>query len=494
MGAGATGTPAEAPDPTQVLDTSEAGGKAIRGSALRAGGYAASAVLALASAPLLFRHLGVVDFGRYTTVLSLVAIVAGVTEAGLGAVALREYIVRTGTERERFMRTVLGARLVLSVAGVAVACLFAAVSGYGSTLVLGTALAGLGMVVAVYQGTLFIPFGAGLRYGWITIGDILRSAAAVALVIALVLGGSGIVGFLAVPVPVNIGLLILTVFLVRGTMPFRPSFHLGQLTGLLRETLPLAVAAIVSTLYFRIVMILMSLIASAYQTGLFATSYRIIEVLNGLPALLIAATFPILSRAARDDDARLGYALQRIFEVAVIGGVLISLATIIGADVAMDFIGGAEAAPAADVLRVQAIALVPITLTLTWTHGLLSLHRHRALLIANAVGLAAVVALTAALVPFLDAVGGAIAVAIAECALALTAALLVRRARGSVIESAAVVPKTAAAAAAGAAVALLLSLPDLVEVVLAVGVYAGVLLALRAIPTELRSAFSRPAG
>lgn len=494
MGAGATGTPAEAPDPTQVLDTSEAGGKAIRGSALRAGGYAISALLTLASAPLLFRHLGVIEFGRYTTVFSLVAIVAGITEAGLGVVAMREYIVRTGEERERFMRTVLGARLLLSVGGLSAACGFAALSGYGADLVLGTALAGIGMIIAVYQGTLMIPYGAGLRYGWITLADVLRAASSVSLVIVLVVVGSDVVGFLAVPVPVSLGVLVLTAALVRGLVPFRPSFGLREITALLRQTLPLAVATIVATLYFRIVIILMSLIATGYETGLFATSYRIVEVLNGVPALLIAATFPILSRAARDDDARLGYALQRIFEVAVIGGVLMALATVFGAAVAVDVIGGDEAAPAADVLRIQGLALVPITLTYTWMHGLLALNRHRALLVANAVGLAAVVFLSIVLVPALGAEGAAVAVVIAESALAACAALLLRRARGSLLSSAAIIPKTAFAAALAVGAVLLLDVSTLVETIAGVAVYVAALLVLRAVPTELRGALMPPRG
>ena len=486
------GPAAESPDPTAVLDTGAAGGMAIRGSALRAGGYGLSAILTLASAPFLFRHLGVVEFGRYSTVLSLVAVVAGVTEAGLGAVAVREYSVLLPAARAAFMSDVLGARLLLTVAGIVIACGFATVSGYGADMVAGTALAGFALVIAVYQGTLFIPYGAGLRYGWITVGDLARAAIQVVLVLALVVAGSGLVGFLAVPIPVNIALLALTAVLVRGLVPFRPRFRLAELKTLLRETLPLAAAAIISTLYFRVVLILMAIVASGYQTGLFATSYRIVEVLNGLPALLIGATFPVLSRAARDDDARLGYALQRVFEVSLIGGGLLALGTIVGAETAVAVLGGAEAAPADNVLEIQAFALLPLTLTVTWTHALLSLRRHRDLLVANAIGLSVVLTLTMVLVPILDARGAAMAVAIGEISLATSAAILVKRARGRVFENLRVVPKVALAVGTAVVIVAVSGAPDAVETVLAVAAYLGVLIVTRAIPPELLGAFRRP--
>ena len=49
---------------------------------MRAGGYAVGTLLGLASAPLLIRHLGIDDFGRYVAVTSLVTIIAGFTEGG----------------------------------------------------------------------------------------------------------------------------------------------------------------------------------------------------------------------------------------------------------------------------------------------------------------------------------------------------------------------------------------------------------------------------
>ena len=77
-----------------LLDTPEAGPAAIRGGAIRVAGFGAGVAITTLSAALLFRHLGVDDGGRYVTVVALVSIVAGLTDAGLTGIAMRELVVR----------------------------------------------------------------------------------------------------------------------------------------------------------------------------------------------------------------------------------------------------------------------------------------------------------------------------------------------------------------------------------------------------------------
>src|SRR4051794_21006770 len=168
---------------TDILDSAEAGGRAIRGGTMRVAGYVAGTLLTLVSVPLLVRHLGVADFGRYVTVVSLVAIVAGVTEGGLSAVAVREYAALSGNRRAAFMRDILGARLGLTLVRCVGAVAFSLAAGYDGEMVLGTALAGLGLAVTVTQGTYIVPLAAGLRVAWIAAGDFLRTLLSALMVI-----------------------------------------------------------------------------------------------------------------------------------------------------------------------------------------------------------------------------------------------------------------------------------------------------------------------
>src|SRR5947208_17136735 len=91
-----------------VLTSSNAGGRVIRGSALRAAGNAAGGVVGVATAALLLRHLGVAESGRYVTVLSLVAIAGSVSEHGLTVRASRERGLLRRSQRSAPRANVVG--------------------------------------------------------------------------------------------------------------------------------------------------------------------------------------------------------------------------------------------------------------------------------------------------------------------------------------------------------------------------------------------------
>jgi O-antigen/teichoic acid export membrane protein len=478
-------------DAGDILDTPEAGPLAIRGGVLRVLGYAAGIVLSVASAAVLLRHLTVADFGRYGTVLALVTIVSGLSEAGMTSVGVREYATRRAEDRTRFMRSLLGLRLVLTLGGVALAVAFALVARYERPMVWGTALWGLGIVAGVAAATYAVPLQAELRLGLATGTELLRQAVSVALIVALVLAGAGLLPLLAVALPAGLAMLAATAWLVRGRAPFRPRFAAGEWRQLLAVTVPFAVASAVGTIYVYVSQVLMSLVATETETGLFAASFRVWVVLAGIPALLVSAVFPILARAARDDRDRHGYAMQRMFEISLLLGTGAALVTAVGAPVILEIVAGPGYEGAVDVLRLHALALLASFQVAVGAFGLLSLHRNRGLLAANGLALLTSVALTLALVGPLGAEGAALANVAGESALAAAYGIALHRAGLRLSPS--ILAKILPAAAAGGFVPAL-GLPALAATILAGAAYLAVVLALGAVPPEVGQAFLRRRG
>ena len=371
-----------APD---LLSTPEAGPVAIRGGALRVASFAAGSLFTIAAGAILFRHLGVVDTGRYTTALSLGALVTGFTDLGLTAVGIRELATLEGERRAQLARNLLGIRLVLTIAGVAIVSAFAFVA-YGALLGVGVLITGAGVLVANVQATLAVPLMAGLRLGWVSALDFGRVLVTTALVVLLVLLGANLLPFLAAPAIAALCVLVPTALIVRTDIPLLPAFELRRWRALLGPVLTYSLAVAASTLYFRIAIVLVSLLASGAQLGYFSLSFRIVEALFAIPGLLVGAAFPIFARAARDDPARLGYALSRVFEVSLIVGAWISLMLAVGAPLAVALIGGGRFAPAAPILAIAALGLGGAFVNAVWAYGMLSLHLHRLILAVALVG------------------------------------------------------------------------------------------------------------
>lgn len=483
----------ELPVHDDVLDRPEAGGRLIRGSLLRTGSYFLALVLGLISAPLMTSHLGVADFGRFVTVSSLIMIVNTLSEAGVGNLAVREYSNRGGADRLELMRQVYGLKLVLAALGGVVAVAFGVLAGYDRTLLLGTALAGVSIVVANVQGVYNVPLAAGLRLGWIAVVDLVRQAVFVAAVVALVLSGAGLLWFFAVLVLAAAAMLLATWIPAHRELPVRPRLNGSEWRAILRETLPFGVAAAVGILYFRVAVVVMELVSSERETGLFAAAFRLTEVIAGVPYLLVSSAFPILARAARDDHLRLRYALQRLFDVGVLLGAGVAVMLLTGAPFAITVVtaGQDEFKAAIPVLRIQSVALLGTFLIATWSFALLSLHRYRGLLIANGSALVLVLSLTLLLAPAHGARGTAIALTVTELYLAAALAGVLLRSRRDLRLDLRIVWRIAVAAVAAAAAGFVSGLPSAAAAVLAGAVYAAVLVVLRAVPPELRTAVLR---
>lgn len=480
--AGADAT-ALAPD---VLDSPRAGRVMLRGSALRSAGYVAGIVLGLVSAPLLVRHLGVVDFGWWVTITALIFIVNGLTELGMTAVGVREYSVREAAGRASLIRELLAIRMLTALAGAALAVVFAAAAGYDDRLVLGTAIASLSLVVNAVQTTYSTPLHATLRLGWITVLDLVRQVVTVALIVVLVLAGAGLVSFFAVPVLGGLTALTLTVPLVRGRIPMFPTARVRQAWPLIRATLPYAAATAFGIIYFRVEIVLMSLIASDQETGEFAVAFRVVEIAAGIPWLLVNSAFPILARAARDDEARLRYAVGRLFEGSLIAGGALALALGFGAAFTVRLLGGDD--PSIAVLQTLSGALLLNFFVATWAFALLSLGRYRALLVNNAGAFLIGIGLTLALVPTYGAIGAAVAVTLTEGMLALLNGLALVRARKELSPPLRILRRVAVAGVVTIVPLLFLPLPSIAEAIVAPVLFVGILAVSRALPTELISA------
>jgi O-antigen/teichoic acid export membrane protein len=476
---------ADAGSDDDVLDTPRAGPLALRGGGLRVVGYGGAMLLALVSAPLLVRHLRQVGFGQYVTALAIATIASGLTEGGVNTIALREFASRTGKDRDTAMANLLGIRVLLSALGIIGATAFAAAAGYSSTIVLGTAVAAIGMTVQVLQSLISVPLQGALRLGWVSIVDLVRSGVTTLLIVALVLAGAGIVPLLAVITPACLIALALTARLVRGAMPMRPALHFAAYVPLLRETFPFAVAIALSSVYFRVTVIVMSLEATAVQTGYFSISFRIVEILISLPPLVIGVAYPIVTRAARDDPSRFAYVTGRMFELSVIVGVWVALMVELGAPFVIDVLGGHAASPAISILRIQGLAVMATFVAVACGFPLLSLRRYSAVLIANALGLVATLAISLSLVPSLQGRGAAIATVAAEVTLAVATIVALMRARPSLRLPLGAVPVALLAGAAGVGLGRLVTVHPVLEVLLGTAAYGIVLALLGRFPPEI---------
>ncbi len=470
-----------------VLRSAQTGPMVVRGGVVRGAGYLIGIAIQAAISVFLLRYLGVVEFGQFVTVVSLIAIVGSISDAGLGAIGARELTLRSDPkDRERLLGNLISARIILTPVGVAGATLFAIIAGYDHTLVLGTIIAGVGLVLVSIQMTMLLPIFVDLRIVKMTGFEIARQVISMIGIVALVVVGASLLPFFAVQIPAGLFLLVVTPIALRPIRGFRPRFDRAEWQMLFRETLPVAISLTMNAIYLRVLVILMSLLASAEATGLYATSFRIFELAFGIPSLVLVIALPVLT-AAGEDEGRFAYVIQKMIEAGLIAGLFLALMVAILAEPAIQILGGDEYEGAASLLRIQAFALIPVFLGQICQLGLISIHRQIATTIANAVGLIVVIALGVAFINQWGATGAAVTAVIAESALAAAMLALFSTARHW--PDFGFVWKLALAGGLAAASLLIPAVPPAADAVIAAAVFAVVIWTTKAIPDEVLHAW-----
>jgi O-antigen/teichoic acid export membrane protein len=454
-------------------------------------GYGASLMASIVSAPLVIRHLGPSDYGYFATVNAIVFIVGGFTEGGLNTLGIREF-ASGRPDRIQLLRNLVGLRVTGTATVLAIVAILAALVGAPRVIVFGVLLGGSGLIVTITAENYGIPLSAELRITTISILGLVQQVVLTTIYVVLVVVGARVLPFLAATILSGGVLLAGTAMVMRGQVSIIPAFDATEWKALLRQTLPYAMAAAVGIIYFREALVLTSVLTTERQVSYYSAAFKIVEVLTVIPYQLVSIAFPIFSRAASmDDNSRLAYAFQRVFDTGLIAGVWMAASIVVGASVGITVVAGPGFAASVPVLQIQGLAVVTSFMVALFGSMLLSLRLFSALLRANAVAVAVATALSLALIPDHGARGAAIAPTAAEASLAIAYGWSLLHARPELRLSVALVPRIALAAAIalGAVYALPLSSA---EALCVFGIiYFGCLAALRAIPFEITNALLR---
>jgi O-antigen/teichoic acid export membrane protein len=467
---------------------------AVNTSLLIAGrlAIAASGVVGVAAAT---RYLGRDGFAALSVALAFVSLFSTLTDVGLWTIAAREAARHPEREREILGNAfTLGIGVSAAAAATALAFTFALYGSADDSLTRTAILiVGLQLLISAPAGTAGAFMVAHQRAAPAAIGSLLGS---VLFVIALLSVIGFDLGFEAVAA------CYLLVALVAAGTPMIPAFRaIPPRIGLdrriwrplVRWAVPQGGVLILSMLYFRIDTVLLSLMSTDTEVALYGLAYRVLEILALFPAYFMVTLFPEIARSGPRSGrlaAMVGTAQASMAIVAV--AILVLFAGLAPEVVAV--IGGPGFEGSVPVLRLLTIAVALVFVNTVFFHSLVALNRQRELLWMTVAVLLVNVVVNALLIPPLGAEGAALALIVSELAVLAAARWLYGRVapaprlRG--------IPALLAAGAAMTAVVLgIRSIGPLEDVgpfaVLVVAApaglaaYAGVLLALHAVPPEL---------
>ena len=439
----------------------------------------ATRLLSLAFVIVAARLLGPEGFGKFTFAYALATLLGAALDLGMHSILVRS-VARARDDTAAYWAAGVTLKLGLLVPAGLLFAAFPLLTHRPLDTTLAVWLLGVALVlqsfvelaVTVFTGFERLEFELGVR----AVEKLLLFGVGIA---GLLLGGRLLLvtGAFALAAAVSLALAVRLVHRHFARLAWRLEPAGARALG--RALGPVALAFLLAFATTRLVPLLVALLDGDVAAGHFGAAVRVLDVVMVVPVVFVAAVYPVLARTAGTDPGFRRLTVQTA-ELLLLLGLAVALALTHGAAWLTAAVYGPRYGPTAGLLGVLGAAACLGFLSHFLGFVLLALDRAGRLLAVAAVSLAASLLLTPGLVHALGALGGAAALVLLE-AITLTSLLLALLPFVRLPLGVGAV-KTAGAALAGGFLAGLLPAGSGWRLAVALGVYAGGLLALRPVP------------
>ncbi len=337
-------------------------------------------VLALVSIGFITRYLGRDGFGDYATVLAFFSFFGSLADLGLYSIATRE-ISRVGADEKKIMGNVFSLRLFSSLTVFLFSPLVFLLP-YSHELKIGIIIAAASFVFSASYSVLNGIFQKYLVMDRVAITELIGKVIQLSIIILAVKmdwGFSVIISSLLFYMIFN---FVVILILSRKYIRFKIEIDFDYWKKFLKESLPMGIAVVITFLYFKTDTIMLSMMQSSSDVGIYNAAYKVIENITFFPAMLIGLILPLTARYIFTDKEKFQNISDKTFKVLLVLIIPVVIGAIFLADGIIRLIGGGGFAESANVLRIIIFSLAFIFFGSFFNNVLLAGNLQKKLMIA----------------------------------------------------------------------------------------------------------------
>lgn len=394
-------------------------GRGSGGILAEAFGYASEQALRMAlgavAGLLVARHLGPARLGTLSFAVTVFGILSPMALLGMPGVLVREFSIRR--DWQPLMASALDRQL--PAAAVASVVGFLVVAGAGGfdrdALLLATVLLPAPFIAVNESVRAYLQATGRMRQ--VVVAGVVAAVVATAMKVGGVLQQAPVWVFAALVVAdglmVTVGLLVGLPAKVR-LSAWRRHANVRTSSRLMRESWPLLVAGVALSLYMKADVLMLGLLASDAETGIYTAAARVSEVWYFIPVAAAGAARPRLARAFTSGRLRHYEQATQKFMTALAASSLVGVVLVLVAgDHLIRLLYGPQFLAAAPVLRVHVLAAPFVFLGVAGTQWFLDRQMTRAVMWRSAAGAATNIVSNLVLIPLHGALGAAISTLLA---------------------------------------------------------------------------------
>ena len=360
------------------------------------------------------RYLGPRQFGLWNYAIAFAALFGAVATLGLDSIVMRE-LVRCPDKTNELLGTAFALKLIGGVLALLISTGAVAVMRNGDALTIW--LVAISAAAFVFQSVNVIEFyfQAKVQSKFAVIAGCSAFALVTVFRIFLLLFSGTLIAFAIA----GLGEIALTslflIFAYRGrgrrTLDWRVNRQL--LLRLLLDSWPLLLAGLAVTLYMRIDVVMLQIMAGEHEVGIHTAATKVSEIWYFLPALIVASVSPSIIRCQGIDNALYPRRMRNLYFLLAWLAICVSLPISLMSGRIVQLLYGPEFASAAPVLAIHLWACFAVFLGVASSQFLVVEHLQKISFYRTLIGLACNVALNLVLIPGMGARGAAIATVIA---------------------------------------------------------------------------------
>ena len=364
------------------------------------------------------RKLGDEDFGKLSFAYSFAGICFIAADFGLSTILIRN-VSRQKELTKEYVGNILALKIVLSLICISVIGISILFTDYPADVI---------TILMIFGGVMF--FKALVDFFCAVLNAHERMD-----IEALIKGANHAILFLSGTVVLTVGCglsglanVFLIVYLISSIIGFymvyviiveiRPYLNLSFWKQILRESLPLALTVVFTVIYFKIDIVMLSLIrGDNSEIGWYAAAMRLIELVGVLPALIVSALFPIVSSLYKESIDSLRNVFKASFRYLLAIALPIAVGTLLLSDRLIYIIYGKEYFKTIPALKILAIALIFIFVNYILMNILVAVNRQKTNAIMAGTCVLVNIALNLCLIPHYGYLGAGTATVVTEIVL-----------------------------------------------------------------------------
>jgi len=340
-------------------------------------GKIVSTVLGLLALAFITRYLGRAGFGEYATVLTFLTFFAVIADFGLTLVTVQMICVKDA-EENKILNNIFGLRLISIIAILILAPLTVVFFPYSPAIKAGVLIALASFIFPALNQVIIGLFQKKLSMGRDALAEVLSR---LVLIIGILLAkkmDAGLNGILWASVASAAAGFVGHYLLASKFTWIRLEFDWLIWKKIFYKSWPLAITIVLNLIYLRADILFLSLFKGVNEVGLYAATYKIIDVLTTIPFMFAGLVLPILTSAWSDkDEDYFKRVLQKSFDfMALIAIPLIIGAQFLGQPI-MTAIAGREFVASGPILKTLIFAVAAIFLGTMFSHAVIALDKQK---------------------------------------------------------------------------------------------------------------------